>query len=290
VSAVRSAVEDMASGVRTSVTEARRSVEQAVSRAAESLRQAGVEERDRLASRLSGPLAAVETGLARVDRLSEVIDSLGHRRGFRELVESEEALRKEQAAFVDRLSETAAGVTEQVRSLEERLASLRGDLENVAAQAAGMGKLPGQASERVVAAMEAVRSSIEESLDRRFAAAVDAALREVRAELERGVPVGEVLARLEAVAVTQGELTTAHHQVEGLADALRTEVGELRATIHAWGRPHTVPEVAIRADDLEERVAALEDRVAGLAEAVADRVTAKVVDALDRRKRGLLRR
>jgi hypothetical protein len=290
VDAVRAALEDAAGSIRTSVAESRRSVEHAVTQATAVLRKAAADERERLAARLSGPLDAVETGLARVDRLAGVIDSLSHRRGFRELVESEETLRREQAGFVDRLAETAGGMTERVDSLSTRLDALERDLRAMATEAAGLGRLPGEASERVAAAMEGVRASIEEGLDRRFTAAVDTAVRDVRAELERGVPIGDLLTRLEDVAGAQEVLAKAQHQVEGLADALRAEVVGLRTTVAAWGKPDTVPEVARRAARLEDRVAAVEETVARLGETVADRVTRQVLQALDQRRRGVFRR
>jgi cell division septum initiation protein DivIVA len=204
---------------------------------------------------LAEPMKALHSGLDRVERLTAVIESLGHRRGFRELVESEEALRREQAAFVDRLSAASDAVAEGVSGLAQRI------------------------------------SLLEESLEQRLGRTLHSAIAEIRSELERGVPVQEVLARLAELARAQGELARAQHQVEAMSEALRSESVRLRTAIEGWGRPKTVPEVAAGVRDLNERVEELEGRMANLAEDVAERVTRQVLDALEARgRRGLFRR
>jgi uncharacterized phage infection (PIP) family protein YhgE len=288
VDSVKAALDDAIRSLRQTVGEVRAGLEHAVRSTGVELREASGRDTGRLADRLSGPLRAVQTGLGRVDRLASVIDSLGRRRGFQELIEAERALRAEQTAFVDRLTTSSARVAEGVEDLAGRIDRLE---EGLRAAAEDTRQLPGHASERVTAAMEQTRATMEEALEQRFDRSLEVSIRGLRAELERGVPVQDLLQELRDLARVQAELAKAQHTVEGVADALRSEVVRLQGTIEGWGRPKTVPEVAAQLGALEERVTGLEGRVAGLVDAVADRVTEQVVEALEAKgRRGLFRR
>jgi hypothetical protein len=291
VDSAKAALDDAIRSLRQTVGEVRAGLEHAVRSTAVELREASGRDTGRLADRLSGPLRAVQTGLGRVDRLASVIDSLGRRRGFQELIEAERALRAEQTAFVDRLTTSGARVSDGIEDLAGRIDRLEEGLRAAAEETASLRQLPGHASERVTAAMEQTRATMEEALEQRFDRSLEASIRGLRAELERGVPVQDLLQELHDLARAQAELAKAQHTVEGMADALRSEVVRLQGTIEGWGRPKTVPEVAAQQGALEERVAGLEGRVAGLVDAVADRVTEQVVEALEAKgRRGLFRR
>lgn len=240
---------------------------------------------------MSKSIGELEAGFARIGRLADVIETLGSKRAFSELVESEAALRVEQVALTGKLQEAAAAVSEQVASLGNSIDGLEGRLRASGDELGALERIPAEASERVTEAIERLRRSLEATLGDRFAGEVGGSIERLRSELEAGVPVQEVLVRLHDLARSHEGVSRAHREVEELTASLRSDVTRLRKTIEGWGKPRTAPQLAQDLKAVEERVAALESEVGGLVEAVSARVTEQLLEALDARKRrGLLRR
>jgi len=302
VESLGEALEAAADGLRRAVAESRQSLESSLSTAAARMRQdqgktAQRMQADRakanqqLTERLAKSIGELEAGFVRVSRLAEVIETLGRKRAFQELVQSERALRDEQAAMVGRLTEAGGAVAGHATSLAKRIERLEERLASAAGELGALEEIPAAASEGVAESMERLRGALQETLGERFAYEVGSSIEQLRAELEAGVPVKEVLTRLHELAASQEEVSRAQRQVEELSASLRSDVTRLRKAIEGWGKPRTAPQLAEELLDLEGRVSALEREVGGLVEAVSARVTDRVMEALEARKRrGLLRR
>jgi DNA-binding ferritin-like protein len=302
VEALGNTLEVSADALRRAVAESRQSLESSLSRTADRMRadQAKGAQRmqadqakagERLAERLSKSIGELEAGFARVSRLAEVIETLGRRRAFQELIESERALRDEQSSMVGRLREAGDAVAEHATTLGQRIDRLEARLSGAADELGSLEQVPAAAAEGVAEAIERLRGTLQETLGERFAGEVDRSVERLRAELEAGVPVKETLTRLQELAATQGEVWRAQRQVEELSTSLRSDVTQLRKTIEGWGKPRTAPQLSEELRAVEGRVSALETEVGGLVEAVSTRVTDRVLEALENRKRrGLLRR
>jgi hypothetical protein len=302
VDSLRSALGASAESLRRAVAESRQALESSLTRTAERMRadQAKVAERmrtdqtkssERLVGRLSKSIGELEGGFARVSRLADVIETLERRRAFNELVESEHALREEQAALAGQLQQAAAAVGGQATNLGRRIDGLEERLRAAGEELGALDRIPVEASDRVTEAIERVRGTLEVALGERFAEGLEGSITQLRSELEAGVPVKEVLSRLQELARSQQDVSRAQREVEGLASALRSDVTRLRKAIEGWGKPQTAPQLAQEVQGIERRVSSLEGEVRGLVEAVSARVTEQVLEALESRKRhGLLRR
>jgi hypothetical protein len=302
VESLENTLEASAEALRRAVAESRQSLEAFLSKTADRMRadQAKGAQRmqadqakagERLSERLSKSIGEMEAGFARVSRLAEVIETLGRKRAFQELIESERALREEQSSMVGQLREAGGAVEQHATALGRRIDSLEGRLTAAADQLGALEQVPAAASESVAEAIERLRGTLQETLGERFAGEVGRSVERLRTELEAGVPVKEVLTRLRELAATQEEVSRAQRQVEELSASLRSDVTQLRKTIEGWGKPRTAPQLAEELLALEGRVSALETEVGGLVEAVSARVTDRVREALEARKRrGLLRR
>lgn len=124
--------------------------------------------------------SALQAGLERVDKLAEAVESIGRRRAFRHVVESDERVRQEQAAMTARLSEAGEQLTERLEDVKNEVEGLR-----KAAHDAQAGLLAEEIRRRVADELvteEMVRAMFErmqESFERMFAeltARVDARL------------------------------------------------------------------------------------------------------------------
>jgi hypothetical protein len=286
--------------LETAVGEARQALETAVASVADGLRaeQARTADRmradqakanQRLSERMTKSIGELEAGFARISRLADSMETLGKKRAFQELVRSEEALREEQAEFVGRLRETGSAVAEEAGSLSRRIAQLEERLRASAEELEALERLPAEASGRVTEAVERMRGDLE-ALGRRFAGELGGSIERIRTELEAGVPVKELLGRLAELARSQGDVSRAQRELEKLSASVGSEVKHLRRAIEGWGKPRTAPQLAEELQALEGRVSVIEGEVAGLVEAVSARVTERVLEALQTRKRRGLRR
>jgi ABC-type transporter Mla subunit MlaD len=69
--------------------------------------------------------ATLQEGLQRVDKLAEAVETIGRRRGFRHVVESDERIREEQAAMVDRLADAAQVLSSHMEEVRAELGELQ---------------------------------------------------------------------------------------------------------------------------------------------------------------------
>ena len=302
IETLRKTLDSAAGSLGRAVAESRKAIESSLSDTADRMRadQAKGAERmradqakasQRLAERLSRSIGELEAGFTRVSRLADVIETLGRRRAFNELVESEQALRKEQAALTGQLEQASAALAEQATSLGRRIDGLQERLRAVGEELGTLEGIPTEASSRVTDAIERLRGTLEDALAERFAGEVGASIARLRSELETGVPVNDLLSRLHELTRSQEDVSRAQHEVEELSASLRSDVTQLRKAIEGWGKPKMAPQLAQELQAVEGRVSALESEVRGLAEAVSTRVSEQVLEALEARKRrGLLRR
>jgi hypothetical protein len=301
VDSLRSALGGAAESLRRAVAESRQALESTLSAATERMRadQVKVAERmrtdqaktsERHAGRVAKSIGELEGGFARVSRLADVIESLERRRAFSELVESEHALREEQAALAGQLQQAAAAVAGQATDLGRRIDGLEERLRAAGEELGALDRIPVEASDRVTDAIERVRGTLEDALGERFAGELGGSITQLRSELEAGVPVKEVLSRLHDLARSQDDVSRAQREVEQLSASLRSDVTRLRKAIEGWGKPQMAPHLAQELQAVEGRVSALEGEIRGLVEAVSARVTEQVLEALESRKRRGLRR
>ena len=271
------ALREAAIDVGLALREAATSVESSINEASRIMRADQAASMDAYAVRFADVVRPIEDGLDRVERLAAVIEAMGKRRGFQELVSSERALREEQAGFVETLSSAGTEVSSRVTGLTERIERLEARMERAAEDAAAMNQLPARASEGVAAAVERLRVDLSGSLQERFGEQVGQSVAQLRAELEAGLPVKDALQRLRDLATTHAQVARTQESVDALIGALRLDLRALRERIQSWGKPRTAPRLAHDLDGLGERLDALEEDVRGaLADRVAERVTAEV--------------
>lgn len=135
--------------------------------------------------------SALQTGLEGVDNLAEAVESIGRRRGFRQVVESDERLRQEQAAMVERLSDAGERLATRLDDVKQELEGLR-----KAAHDAQAGLLAEEIRRRVTDELvteemvQAVLERMQQSFERSFAeltAHVDARLDAAGEQSRRGL-------------------------------------------------------------------------------------------------------
>jgi hypothetical protein len=193
---------------------------------------------------------SVRTALGRIEGLAEIIESLGHRRGFRQLVESEEELREQQVRLVGELTAAGEGLRGHIASTEQRV-----DAMGEAARAVELAQA--QVAERVSASVEALRGSLPALADELRARAAEElahAVEDVRSSVAEKLPGDETLADVR-------ELSAAHRDLDRATAALRAEVEGLRQRIEGWGAPRSDPRLAKEVNEVAGRVERLEDRV-----------------------------
>jgi K+/H+ antiporter YhaU regulatory subunit KhtT len=277
-------VDELATNLFELLARTRAELADAVSTGAADLREQHKQTADRLARQVDTSTRTLEQGLLRVERLGNLIEAMSTKRGFRELVESEERLREEQAAFV-------AGLGDSARRFESRLAELgtRADelgqmLERTARDTAALRQVPERASEQVAQTIGEASERLEHAVREAFTEGVATATGRLRQELEAGVPVQDVLRTLERLAGTQAELAAAHWDVTAAAGVVAEATGELRRRIEGWGTPRSQPRFASELAALDERVGTIEQRLAeDLAPAISKLVSEQVLEVLEQR-------
>jgi hypothetical protein len=288
--ALRSGVQEAAGRASSVAVAAHERIEALLTQSEQAIEQTQTRT-DGLVDRVAHASQTLDSGFARVDRLASIIESLGRRRGFQELVSSEERLREEQATFVRDLAGASERVAERVEALAHHMEDLERRLEAAMAEAGALRTLPENVSGILSVQVERLRERLEKALDARFARGVQDSTKQLRAELEQGVPVSDTLRELRALVNTQQELARAQERAEQAGSALREELAALRNRIESWGRPGSAPRLAQEVQDLEGRVGEMEERLASsLPEEIAKRVTSDVLAALESKRRGGWRR
>jgi chromosome segregation ATPase len=124
--------------------------------------------------------AALQEGLERVDMLAEAVATIGRRRGFKQVVESDRRVREEQAAMTERLAEGGRLLSAQVEEVRAELEELGRAARDVQA-----GAMAEEIRRRVVDELvteqlvQEMVQRVEETFDRRLqelAGRVDAGL------------------------------------------------------------------------------------------------------------------
>jgi hypothetical protein len=240
---------------------------------------------DRYANGFAEAMRPLADGVERVEQLRTLIEAMAKRRGFRELVRSEEVLREEQANLARLLVESGADAAARLAAMDSRIAQLEERLEDTIKEAASLRDVPAATTERLSAAIERLRGELTADLEDRFATQVESSVRRLRAELEAGLPVKEALGRLGDVAGTQDDLSKVQRDLDVVVASLRTEARSLHDRIQSWGPPRTAPRLAREVHQLSERLSALEDEIRdGFAERVAATVEARVTAAISERR------
>lgn len=130
---------------------------------------------------------SLQEGLERVDKLAEAVETIGRRRGFRQVVESDQRIREEQAALVDRLADVGQVLSSHMEEVRAEL----GELQR-AARDAQAGVLAEEIRRRVVD--ELVSEQMVQSMIERVQAKFDERFQElvgrVEARLEESIPPG----------------------------------------------------------------------------------------------------
>lgn len=288
--ALRDAVVQVGIGLR----EAGHAVEASIGEASRAMGEEHASTMDRYSKELAIALRPVADGVSRVERLGSVIEAMGRRRGFQELVRSERTLREEQSAFVRALSDAGSDVSIRVAGLAELVGRLEERLDRAGQEADALKQLPAHTTERVTAAVERLRGELSAVLEERFGEQVGQSVDRLRMELEAGLPLEEAVTRLRDLPRAQAELAKAQRSIDAMVVSLRTEVRALRDRIQSWGKPRTAPRLSQDLDAVSARLEALEGEARGaIADRVAQVVTTRVLNALrepDAGRRGLRRR
>jgi hypothetical protein len=229
-------------------------------------------------------VAALERGLAGVERLAEGIEALDRRRGLRQLAETEQDVRERLESLSADLVSASQRMSDRVRELERAVSSIRQGVdpeslreevigrieESVVALRRTLGAdlgtrlntgmvavteaLAGRVREGVSNGMDGVRDSFASGLEG-LRDAVVAGLVEVRGGL------GEDLERLAQDAARES------------TEAVRSELEVIRTKIESWGRTPSAPKLAERVDGVDARMSEMEEAIQGkLVDAVFDRM------------------
>jgi uncharacterized protein YoxC len=128
---------------------------------------------------------ALQEGLARVDRLAEAVESIGHRRGFKQVVESDQRIRDEQAAMVDRLAEAGQLLSSHMEEVRAEL----GELQRTARDSQA-GVLADEIRRRVVDELgtEQLVEAMVERVQATFEARLAEVLERVESRLDASTP------------------------------------------------------------------------------------------------------
>jgi DNA-directed RNA polymerase subunit K/omega len=280
--------------MRASVEQARRDLLAATSAEAVSVRREHATTTERSTKAVTAAVKTLEEGLRRVEDLGSAIEAMAEKRAFRELVESEQALREEQRGFVERLARTGSSVEASAGDLATRIDRLEERIGSAVRTAGQLEEVPGRVSEQLTGAVDRAHQQLTEGLGARFGEEVESALDRLRSQLERGVPVETTLRELRALAGAQSEVARTQQQLDELVTGLRAEVRALQDRIEGWGRARSAPHLASDIEAVTERVERVERLLDGeLADRIAAECTARVMAGLeerDRQRRGLFRR
>jgi hypothetical protein len=218
---------------------------------------------------------AIEGGLARVDQLAQVIESLDQRRGFKELVETEQKLAQQQEALTVRITEAAGELGARVATMEDRLREV--------SNAVDVQALHPILAERVARAVDELRTSLSEELGDRVTRGMGSVTDAVREQVDTALPSAVEELRTTLTAGLEAEI---EGTVDRAAAPLREDLAEIRRKIAAWGKVRSAPRIAEEIGTLDERLAEVERVVQDdLVELVFDRMQR----AFDRRFEALIK-
>ena len=220
---------------------------------------------------MGGFAAALEERMAGVDRLTAAIESLGRKRGFKDLVQSEQRAVQQQEEQVSRLVAAAETLAGRVDEVESAVSGIVDRLRTVdASRREDLTPILSQVRERLAGALQDLRD--------RVATDLAAGLEAIRVEVGTAPSPADGSEHLVDLAAGQKETDQALR-------AARAELARIRKRMDSWGRARSAPRIADEVAGLEERVVELERSVhEELTDAVADRVEAH----LDRRFEALV--
>jgi hypothetical protein len=225
-------------------------------------------------SSMRADVATLRGAFERVDRLAEIVESLGRRRGFRELIETEQRLHRERVELSQRITGTGEELAQRATALEERLRRI--------AEAARLERLQSQVSERIASGVEDLRASLVEELGGRVSEGLTAVVDALERQVGEVLPgsVGEaVRAEVSEALPSQAieELRSVHEGQREAGEAvagLRQEVLEVRDRLVAGAEE--------REAALDEQASALQERMAGVEEAIQGDLVEAVYERMQR--------
>jgi methyl-accepting chemotaxis protein len=196
----------------------------------------------------------LEEGLTRVGRLADAVETIGRRRAFRQLAQTEEELVRQQAAQVERVTEAGTTLGRQAEELSGRLRPLADAGERFERLSSSVDRLGDDVGRRMRTEVEEIRSLLADEVRDVFAERWNAVVRDLRMELEDAVSRRTDIRSLRDVARAQRDL-------ERTVSALRAAVGETRARLDDWGRPRSSQRLGKALDEVVDRVVSLEREV-----------------------------
>ncbi|MGH2683992.1 MAG: hypothetical protein ACRDJP_00805 [Actinomycetota bacterium] len=229
-------------------------------------------------------VAALERGLAGVERLADGIEALDRRRGLRQLAETEQQVR-----------ERLESLSGELVSASEQLAQRVGDVERgvrVIREGIDPEVLRETLAKRIEEAVTALRRTLGADLGTRLNTGMVAVTEALAGRVREGVSDGmeevrdSFTAGLEGLrdAVVSGIAEVRRglsSDLEGLAaaasdrstEAVQAELNAIREKIESWGRSRSAPKLTERVDHVEERMEEVEEAIQGkLVDAVFDRM------------------
>lgn len=207
---------------------------------------------------------ALESGLGRVDKVADALESLERRRGVRQLLEGEQHLVEQQDALVRRVTERADLLVERMSAIEKEVGSI---LERVDQK-----QLSEEVSGRVKEAVAELRQTITTDLGTRLANGIGAISETAASRVadDVGKRVEHLREELVDEATRAGKAI-----VQQASETLAEELGAIREKIEAWGKSRTSPKVA-------EQIAAMDERVDEVARTVQEDLVDAVFDRMQR--------
>lgn len=191
---------------------------------------------------------ALRAGIGRIEYLVGAMERLDRRHGFRELVRSEEQLRKDQEQWVERLGGLETKVGEFGVELRQKL-------------------------DQSISGSKEVRGKLVQEVNQITNDQLTGALGEFRTQMDDLFSHKAVTSAFREVVRTQRALGKA-------AADLRQDVGDLRAQIEGWGKPRSAARLSKEVKDLDDRVVQAEEAVTGK---LVDVVMQRLKGLFDRR-------
>lgn len=274
-----------AEAVRESLHEAAAQIRQGLESRFEAAADAQVRQQEALTSmreQLSAQTDAFQSAVARVDSLAGIIESLGRRRGFQDLIDNEQQIRREQVELVERLTAAGATVTTKVNSLEGQLESIAAREDELRKMTMSLGEVLREALDRAevqlrTAAAEEIDTRLtrfDEALERRLAivARNDAQVERLSAGLLKlQVQVSETFADTMADlrrSLTEDVARQLTEDVDRRLEEARTIIGE---TVSA-GAEANIQDLAKLRTEIREAIGELGSEVGDLRTQVEDGV------------------
>lgn len=255
-----------------------------------------------------GSLAgAIEERMSGVDRLAGAVESLARKRGFKDLVRSEEEAVRQQEEHVARLVTMARELTETMDRVREDVGSVSGSLadrmdrasETLAGRVRGVATSLAERVDQVETTVTGIVQRLRETdlarrndlspVLERVGGRLGAALEDLRERLSADLAAGLDRVRAETHAAAPdaevAEIAAGQKELDEALRVTRAELTRIRKRMDSWGKARSAPRIADELTTLEERVGELERSVQEeLTDAVADRMEAH----LDRRFEALV--